>query len=186
MSVLGERLLAVHRALDDADLPHAFGGAIALAYCTAEPRGTRDIDVNVFAEPGRARDVLRALPDGVAFDDDDVRMVERDGQVRVWWQDTPLDLFFDVHDFHAEAAAGVREVPFLGTGIPVLGCFALVVFKALYGRTRDWADIEDVVEIGAVDCREALSRLRHLLGDDHPSAVRLAEICEPPAVSDGR
>jgi hypothetical protein len=48
VSVLAQRLLAVHAALDDAGLPHAFGGAIALAYCTLEPRGTRDIDVNVF------------------------------------------------------------------------------------------------------------------------------------------
>lgn len=186
MSVLGERLLAVHHALDDAGHPHAFGGAIALAYCTAEPRGTRDIDVNVFAEPGRAREVLGVLPDGVAVTDADVRLVERDGQVRLWWEDTPLDLFFDVHDFHAEVAVGVRDVPFLGEHIPVLGCFALVVFKALYGRTRDWADIEGVVEIGAVDCREALSRVRGLLGDDHPSTARLAGLCEDRALSGGR
>jgi hypothetical protein len=48
MSALGERLLAVHEALDQAELPHAFGGAIALGYCVVEPRGTRDLDVNVF------------------------------------------------------------------------------------------------------------------------------------------
>lgn len=59
MSLLAQRLLAVHDALDAAELPHAFGGAIALAYCTEEPRGTRDLDVNVFVDPTRARRSLR-------------------------------------------------------------------------------------------------------------------------------
>ncbi|MDQ1395101.1 MAG: hypothetical protein QOG64_360, partial [Acidimicrobiaceae bacterium] len=45
MPSLAERLLVVHAGLDGARIPHAFGGAIALAYCTEEPRGTRDIDV---------------------------------------------------------------------------------------------------------------------------------------------
>ena len=44
---LGERLVTLHQALDAAGVPHAFGGAIALAYCTEDPRGTNDIDCNV-------------------------------------------------------------------------------------------------------------------------------------------
>jgi hypothetical protein len=32
MSLLGQRLLDIHDALSAAELPHAFGGAIALAY----------------------------------------------------------------------------------------------------------------------------------------------------------
>ncbi len=36
MSVLAKRLLAIHDALSSARVPHAFGGAIALAYCTIE------------------------------------------------------------------------------------------------------------------------------------------------------
>ncbi len=41
-----ERILALHAALDAASVPHAFGGALALAWCTQRPRGT--VDVNVF------------------------------------------------------------------------------------------------------------------------------------------
>lgn len=62
MSLLAQRLHEIHDALSDAKLPHAFGGAIALAYCTEEPRGTRDLDVNVFVDPGRAKEVFAALP----------------------------------------------------------------------------------------------------------------------------
>src|SRR4029079_9320585 len=42
---LAERIVALDEAL--ADVPHAFGGALALAYY-AEPRATVDIDLNLF------------------------------------------------------------------------------------------------------------------------------------------
>ncbi len=61
--------------------------------------------------------------------------VGHEGQVRVWWDDTPIDLFFGVQNFHGEVAAGVRTVPFAGEMIPVLGCMGLAVFKALFNRT---------------------------------------------------
>jgi hypothetical protein len=176
MSVLVDRLLAVHAALDAARLPHAFGGAVALAYCTEEPRGTRDIDVNVFVDAARAAEVLRSLPIGVVVTERDIADAEGDGQVRVWWGDTPLDVFLDVHDFHREVAAGARSVPFAGTEIPVLGCVELVVFKAFFNRTRDWADIEAVLEAGTADVITALGWLARLLGPDHPSTKRFAEL----------
>ena len=65
---LAERLLAIHASLSEAAIQHAFGGAIALAYWTQEPRGTRDIDVNVFAPQDECERVLAALPDGVSYD----------------------------------------------------------------------------------------------------------------------
>ena len=177
MSSLADRLLAIHTALSHAGFPHAFGGAIALAYCTEEPRGTRDLDVNVFAEPNRAAEVLAALPSRVAIRAADVRAAEREGQVRVWWQDTPVDIFLDVHRFHRRVAIEVRTVPFAGQEIPVLGCTALVVFKALFDRTRDWADIEAVAATGAADLTEAGAWARQL-GADAANSRRLAELAQ--------
>jgi hypothetical protein len=173
---LAQKLLAVDDALTDAGFAHAFGGAIALAYCTEEPRGTRDLDVNVFARPSRAADVLRAFPRGVSVDDDAIRVARREGQVRVWWDDTPIDVFLDAHRFHRQVAEGVRAVPFSGREIPVLGCTALVVFKALFDRTRDWADIEAVVDAGAADLGEATGWITALLGADHAITRRLATL----------
>ncbi|HEX5853028.1 MAG TPA: hypothetical protein VFY36_08045 [Solirubrobacteraceae bacterium] len=178
MTTLPEKLLAIHDALSAADLPHAFGGAIALAYCTEEPRGTRDIDVNVFAEPGRAAEILAAFPTGSVVSPTDIKTAERDGQVRVWWEDTPIDLFLDVHAFHAEVAAGVRTVPFSGRSIPVVGCTALVVFKTLLDRTKDWADIEAVTDAGAADLKEALVWVERALGADDQSVQRLTTLTQ--------
>jgi hypothetical protein len=181
MSILAERLLAVHAALDAARIPHAFGGAIALAFCTAEPRGTRDIDVNVFVSPKEAARVLDALPDDVVRGPDDLAALERDGQVRVHWRDTPVDLFLDVHDFHRAVRARVRVVPFVGTDIPALDCLSLVIFKAMFNRTKDWGDIEAIIEERSIDVVEACDELARLLGDDDPAVIRLAGLARPAA-----
>ncbi len=83
MSDLSELLFAVHDALERAGIPHAVGGAIALAYCTLDPRGTRDIDINVFVGPERAREVFAALPEGIEVSGERLERLERDGQVRL-------------------------------------------------------------------------------------------------------
>jgi len=180
VSVLGRRLLAIHDALRRQAVPHAFGGAIALAYCTEEPRGTRDLDVNVFVPPGDAAAVLAALPAGVAFSDDDRRRIELDGQTRLWWDDTPVDLFFDVHDFHRTVSAGIRQVSFMDRRVPVLACTDLVVFKAMFNRTKDWADIEEMVAAGTVDAERALGWLIRLLGASDEATLQLAAMIDSP------
>ena len=55
MTTLVEKVLALSEALTAAGVDHAFGGAIALAYCTEDPRGTRDVDVNAFAPASEPR-----------------------------------------------------------------------------------------------------------------------------------
>ncbi len=176
MSLLGHRLLDVHDALSNAKLPHAFGGAIALAYCTQEPRGTRDLDVNVFVDPGRASDVFAALPSSVTVTDANRDALGREGQVRVWWEDTPIDLFLDIHKFHDEVAQGVRVVQFEGRTIPVLDCTALAVFKALFDRTKDWADIEEMATAGALDFPLAEAWVERLVGSDGSAVSRLKSL----------
>lgn len=176
MSLLARRLIDVHDALSAAKLPHAFGGAIALAYCTQEPRGTRDLDVNVFVDPSRAADVFAALPTTVTVARSDIEEAEREGQVRVWWQDTPIDIFLDIHSIHEEVARGVRQVPFMERTIPVLGCAGLAVFKALFDRTKDRADIEAMMEVGALDVPMTVAWLERLVGPDHPVTRRMASL----------
>ena len=173
MSVLASRLIAIHDALSAAGLRHAFGGAIALAYCTEEPRGTRDLDVNVFVRPELAKDVFAALPDGVARSKEELARAEAEGQIRLWWQDTPIDIFLNVHPFHDEVARGVREVPFSGRLVPVVGCTALAVFKALLSRTKDWADIEEMVAMSELNVADAVAWVTQIVGSDAPALARM-------------
>jgi hypothetical protein len=186
MTGVADRMLAVHDALTEAGFPHAIGGAIALGYCTIEPRATQDVDVNVFVSPSRTREVLAALPDGVRVRGQDVETAERDGQVRVLWDATPIDLFFNVLPFHDAVQRNIRHVAFGDRTIPVLDCTALTIFKAFFGRPRDWVDIEAMIEARSVDVEEAIGWVRELLGDD-PRIDKLGELrasrrsqAEPP------
>ena len=148
---LAERIVSLNRALASRRVARAFGGAIALAYWTRDPRGTSDIDLNLFVPAGGPERALRALPADVAQQPETLEVVRRDGQVRLWWDEIPIDLFFDVLPIHVEAARNRRLVPFAGTRIPVLGPVELAVFKAMFDRTRDWADIEAMIAAQTLD-----------------------------------
>ena len=110
MTTLVERIVAVGAALDRARIPWAFGGALALAFATAEPRGTRDIDVNVFIGTSRAADVFDALPVGVEYTNEQLVEAQQRDQVRLWWGDTPIDVFFAAEQFHFEVDTRCRSV----------------------------------------------------------------------------
>lgn len=172
---LAEKLLELHRRLSRAGIAHAFGGAIALAYWTLEPRGTRDIDVNLFVPAADCASALAALPPEIPHDPETVAAIQRDGQIRLWWGDTPVDLFFDYEPLHEQAARNHRTAPFEGERIPVLGPVELAIFKAMFDRTRDWADIEAMVAAGNLDVDAVRDGLTSLVGAGDERIGRLRE-----------
>ena len=173
---LPEKIVALHEALGAERIGHAFGGALALAYY-AEPRSTVDIDVNVFVPPSRFDTVVGVFaPLGVTADVTSA-VVERDGQCRLGWGRTPVDVFFAYDEIHDAMRRSVRTVPF-GTGrIPVLGPEHLVVCKAVFDRPKDWLDIEQVVvTVDALDVEEIRSRLGRIVGRSDGRARKLERL----------
>lgn len=167
------RIVAVHHCLRTADLPHAFGGALALAWCTQRARGTIDIDVNVFVPPERTDAVVAAFPTGVSADDRNRRQLLDEGQTRLWWDTTPVDVFLDTTPFHLDVGARVRWEPFGDHDLPFLACRDLAVFKAFFDRTRDWADLEEMHAADSLDADGVLGVLTRYLGGDDPRVARL-------------
>jgi hypothetical protein len=176
MSELVDKLFAVHDSLAAKSLPHAFGGAIALAYCVEEPRGTRDLDVNIFCDAADARKVLKALPEGVEVSAGDIEKVERDGQTRLFWDGVPIDVFLNNLPLHQAVSAAVVWVPLEGRQAPVLDCASLVIFKAFFDRTKDWADIEAVAMATPEDIESAARTIADLVGEDDEAFARLDAI----------
>ncbi len=173
---LPERILALQDALQA--IPHAFGGALALAYY-AEPRATIDIDLNLFVRADRYPDVAAPLLDlGVAAADPQaIESVANDGQARVMWDNTPIDLFFAYDPFHDAAAAACRTVPFAASSIPILAPEHLVVCKVIFDRPKDWVDIDAMISAGAVlDAAEVLRWVGRIAGDNDPRYSRIAAV----------
>lgn len=173
---LAQKVTALSRTLES--VPHAFGGALALAYY-AEPRATVDIDLNLFVPPDRYDEVeplLRRLgvdtaAGGIA------EVFERDGQGRLFWDGTPLDLFFADDAFHDAAARAKRRVPFADGQIWILAADHLTVAKVVFDRPKDWVDIDAVLAAGApVDAGEVLRWVGRIAGPDDARFTRLARV----------
>lgn len=175
---LAQRITALSAALDRSELNYAFGGAIALAFCVGEPRTTRDIDVNVFVPPSAAKAVLDALPDSVVRKDADLERLIRDGQHRLDWDGTPLDIFLNVHEFHRQQATHTRRVPFADGTIPILAPETLAVFKAMFNRPKDWVDIGEMLRFPGTDWDSVSAALESLLGEEDARSERLRSLIQ--------
>lgn len=171
---LAQRVVAIEAALSE--IPHAFGGALALAYY-AEPRATIDIDLNLFVPAERFSDVAEPLHRlGAASDDPSVAaLVHRDGQARVMWDSTPIDLFFAYDPFHDAAGAARKIVPFGSETIPILAAEHLMVCKVVFNRPKDWVDIDSMLcdELD-INAPEVLRWVGRLAGDEDPRYNRIA------------
>ena len=172
---LAPRIVSLHELLDSAGVPHQFGGAIALIWYR-NPRATTDIDVNLTLPPDAAEPILELLAGlGVTVAPGDREAIARDGQARLDWDGSYLDVFFATLDLHFEMAERARVVRFGPVDLPILAPEDLIVCKAIYDRPKDWLDIEEMIRWGtAIDGPLALGWVAQLLGPDAEQYTRLA------------
>jgi hypothetical protein len=172
---LASRIVAAHEMLDSLGVPHQFGGAIALAWYRS-PRATTDIDLNVTVTPEDAAPVLGALEHlGVSVTVTDKRAIARDGQARLDWDGSYLDLFFATLDLHREMASSAQTVRFGPAEIPILSPEHLIVCKAVFDRPKDWIDVEEMVSWGTqIDSTVVLDWVERILGGGSEQHARLA------------
>jgi hypothetical protein len=176
MPTFAERIQLVDRSLSN--IPHAFGGALALAYY-AEPRATVDIDVNIFVRVDEYDTVAEALtPLGVLADSQVVHeLIRHDGQARVFWDDVPIDVFLSYDAFHDAAAVARRKVPFGDGTIEILSPEHLMVCKVVFNRPKDWVDV-DAMLAGpeGLDATEVLRWVARIVGDEDARYTRVVAL----------
>ena len=182
--LLDEKVLALEAALAKAGIAHAFGGAIALAYY-ATPRGTVDIDLNVFVgtdQAARVFDVIEPLGVDTAGASESSELRDR-GQIRLHWEHTPLDLFFAYDPLHESCLERIASVPFGdGAAIPILSAEDLAIFKAIFDRPKDWRDIRELLFALAerFDVDYTQRWLQRILAHDDPRLQQLEELLRAP------
>jgi hypothetical protein len=175
LSDLAPKIVSLHEMLDSARVPHQFGGAIALAWYR-NPRATTDIDLNLTLSPAAAEPVLGLLGGlGVTVPPEDLAAIAQDGQARLDWEGSYLDVFFATMDLHFEMAELARVVRFGPVDIPILAPEHLIVCKAIFDRPKDWLDTEEILRWGTeVDGARTLHWVREILGPEAEQYTRLA------------
>lgn len=139
-----ELIVSVHEHLDRGGIAHAFGGALALGY-VAEPRGTVDIDVNVFVPTARLDEVTSALEPAGFRPPDEVAAGPPVAGVRFTHtsEPFPLDVFPSLDERYADIERRVVRHPFgrRDDVLPFLSAEDLCVFKLSFNRAKDWLDL---------------------------------------------
>jgi hypothetical protein len=174
---LTPKIISLHEMLQSTGVPYQFGGAIALVWYR-NPRATTDIDVNLTLPPEAAEPLLAMLARlGVTVTPEDRAAIAGDGQARLDWDGSYLDVFFATMDFHLEMAELARVVRFGPVDIPILAPEHLIVCKAIFDRTKDWLDIEEILRWGTeVDPVRTLYWVGEILGPEAAQYARLARL----------
>jgi hypothetical protein len=159
---------------------HAIGGALALAVAGV-PRGTADVDVNVFVQENELDGILDVLaPLGIALDRDAARSrARRDGMFIGRWDGMRIDVFLPSIPFASEAErTKVRVTDAAGWSGWFLSPEALAVFKLLFFRGKDVVDLERLVAVrGAALDRTYIRRwIADMMGEDDVRVRRWDEI----------
>jgi hypothetical protein len=173
-SRLGDLLdlvFALIDAFESSEIAYAFGGAIA--YSTwAEPRATRDVDLNVWLpaeELAAGFDVLERI--GATLDRDTAaKEASSRGMFVARYRDIRIDVFVPSVPFYEIAREHRRRVSFDGRPTWVLSPETLAVFKLLFHRPKDLADVQRMLELqgSRFDREFVTSSLESMLdaGDD--------------------
>jgi hypothetical protein len=171
------KIVSLHEMLDASRVPYQFGGAIALIWYR-NPRATTDIDINLTLPPEAAGPVLGLLGHlGVSVTPELRDDIARDGQARLNWAGTALDVFFATLDFHLQMADHARLVRFGPVDITILAPEDLIVCKAIYDRPKDWLDIDEMLRWGTeVDAERTLYWVGDILGPAAPQYAHLAGV----------
>lgn len=136
-------------ALEVAGLPYAIGGALALAVAGV-PRGTADVDVNLFVAEDQLPRVFAVLS-GLGIDLDEracEARARKDGMFVGRWDHMRIDIFLPSIPFADEAKrTRVRISDSSGWSGWFLAAEALAVFKLLFFRGKDMVDLERLVAV---------------------------------------
>jgi len=114
---------------------------------------------------------------GVRVTPEDRAAIADDGQARLDWDGSYLDVFFATMDLHLEMAERSRVVRFGPVDIAILAPEDLIVCKAVFDRPKDWLDIEEILRWGTeVDATLTRFWVGEILGPDAEQSRRLAEL----------
>ena len=159
-------------------MSYAIGGALALAIAGV-PRGTADVDVNVFVPEARVQEVIAVLSKlGIDFPAAAAEQAHREGMFVGRWDGMRIDVFLPSIPFAFEAErCRVRVTDDTGWSGWFLSAEALAVFKLLFFRGKDIVDLERLVAVRPeLDTAYVRRWIVDMMGDDDDRTRRWDDI----------
>lgn len=135
-------------ALSAAGIDHVLGGALSFGYWGV-PRGTADVDVTTFLRPEELEPVFRVL-DGLGVQFDRARatdLAQRRGIFDVQVRGIRVDIYVPDIPLYESARARRRRVLFQGREVLIWAAEDIALFKLMYFRDKDKADVRAIVDV---------------------------------------
>jgi len=143
--------IAVHQLLEEHEVPHGFGGALAFNLY-ADPRHTEDIDLSAFVPWSSRHDIIpmftalgfrpnKGLDDAIPVAG--VRLVTPDSDLKI-------DVFFALDETYDRVQERLVRHPF-GPDLVELPFFSaedIALFKVSFNRDKDWVDLRQMIRAG--------------------------------------
>jgi hypothetical protein len=165
--------------LEEQRREYALGGAIALGYW-GEPRGTVDVDLTVFVPPDQPSQCIRLLQQlGCELDASGaLRSLQEHGLCEVRFRGLRVDVFLPTVPFYEAARRRRRKVPLGQQEVMVWDAESLCVFKMMFFRRKDIADVEQILRIQGrtLDRAWVRARLEEIYGRRDPRLSQWQEL----------
>jgi hypothetical protein len=125
---------------------YAIGGAIALSYWGA-PRGTVDVDLTLYLPPEQPAECIGLLQDiGCQFSGAEARAsLGEHGFCRATFAGLRVDVFLPIAPFYEAARLRRKRLELGNQPVMVWDAESLTVFKLMFFRRKDLADIEQIL-----------------------------------------
>jgi hypothetical protein len=166
-------------ALDARRQEYALGGAIALGYWAA-PRGTVDVDLTLFRPPDQPSASVWLLQElGCKLTAAEATGSLREhGFCRVEYSGVRVDVFLPTIDFYGAARDRRRVVKLGEQSIQIWDAESLIVFKMMFFRRKDLADVEQILRTQreSLDCAWIELHLEQLFGRHDPRLSQWNEL----------
>lgn len=134
------------KKLESRGQEYALGGAIALGYW-GTPRGTVDVDLTVYLPPDQPSRCISLLEDiGCTVSPTEATASLREhGFCRVAFAGIRLDVFLPIVPFYGAARLRRKRMELAAQPIMVWDAESLTVFKMMFFRRKDLADVEQIL-----------------------------------------
>jgi hypothetical protein len=143
----GEIALQLACKLEERKVDYALGGALALGFW-GQPRGTIDVDLNLFLPQDKPSEVIWCLQEigCEVIASKAVHSIREHGFCYATYASCRIDVFVSSSPIYEKARARRRRVHLGDQEVSVLDAETLTVFKMMFFRAQDILDIRKILK----------------------------------------